>query len=160
MINLNYMIVILKDIYHGREWSEMSRDEMLFVTKVAFIESISESTLQLIISCLVLRSYGIGNDALSLFSQIFSFSTSLISIVVSFGSVSTREKLSCQNMFWPSIDNFRDKNSWKNCVNLKLKKRIKVIFQQPANACTLTFQWPSTWSACSSFPFQESLWEF
>ena len=89
MINLRYMLVILRDIYHGHEWSEMSRDEMFFVTKVAFIESISESTLQLIISCLVLRSYGIGTDALSLFSQIFSFSTSLISIVVSFGSVST-----------------------------------------------------------------------
>ena len=91
MINLKYMLVILRDIYHGREWSEMSRDEMIFVDKVAFIESISESTLQLIISCLVLRSYGIGTDTLSLFSQIFSFSTSLISIVVSFGSVIRNE---------------------------------------------------------------------
>ena len=142
MINLKYMRVILKDIYHGREWSEMSRDEMLFVTKVAFIESISESTLQLIISCLVLRSYGIGTDTFSLSSQIFSFSTSLISIVVSFGSVSTNEIVLPKHTS-TIYDNFRDKNSWKNFVNLKLQKTIKangkIIFLQCANSCTLTF---------------------
>ena len=82
------MITISKDISDGREWSEMPQEEMTFVKKVAFMESISESTLQLIISCLVLRSYGTSSDAYSLAVQIFSFVMSLISIVTSFGSVS------------------------------------------------------------------------
>ena len=86
------MIVILKDIYHGREWSEMPRDDMIFMKKVAFIESISESTLQLILSCLILRSYGTSSDPFSLAVQIFSFVTSLLSIVTSFGSVSTYQE--------------------------------------------------------------------
>ena len=82
------MIMVMKDIYHGREWSEMPKDEMIFMKKVAFVESISESTLQLIVSCLVLRSYGMSTDPFSLTVQITSFVMSFVSIVTCFGSVS------------------------------------------------------------------------
>ena len=87
-ITFNYMMTVLKDIYHGREWSEMPKEDMIFIHKIAFVESISEATLQLILSCLILRSYGISNDAFSMFTQIFSFVTSLLSIVFAFKSVS------------------------------------------------------------------------
>ena len=89
-ITFNYMKTVIKDIYYGRKWSEMPKDDLIFMKKIAFIESISEATLQLILSCLILRSYGISNDGFSMFTQIFSFTTSLLSMVFSFKSVSSQ----------------------------------------------------------------------
>ena len=53
-----------------------------------FMESITESVLQLCLSCLILRAYGISSQLTAMVSQCLSFGSSLLSIVVEFGSVS------------------------------------------------------------------------
>lgn len=74
-------------IYKGKPLPVMSRENKEFVDKVSFMEAITEATAQLILSCLVLRSFGIGTDSFSMCTQTFSMLMSLISIVFAFGNV-------------------------------------------------------------------------
>ena len=80
-------------IYKRQPLPEMSKPDKEFVQKVSFIEAITEATAQLILSCLVLRSYGISSDTYSMVSQIFSMVMSLVSIVFAFGTVSFIRKV-------------------------------------------------------------------
>ena len=84
----NHMKAIISAIFRGQRMPAMSKDEKEFVEKVAFMESITEATAQLILSCLVLRSYGIPPDPFSMTVQILSMVMSLLSIVFAFGNVS------------------------------------------------------------------------
>ena len=87
-LTFKYMLGIIEDIREGKEWREMPEEDQVFIEKIAFMESISEASLQLILSCLLLRSYGIGSDTYSLIVQILSFCSSILTMVISFGSVS------------------------------------------------------------------------
>ena len=84
----NHMKAIVVAIYRGHRIPEMSKEDKEFVQKVAFMEAITEATAQLILSCLVLRSYGINPDPFSMVIQIVSMMMSLLSIVFAFGNVS------------------------------------------------------------------------
>ena len=83
-----HMKALVIAIRNGQRLPMMSKEDNEFVQKVAFMESITESTAQLILSCLVLRSYGISPDTYSMMVQILSMVMSLLSIVFAFGSVS------------------------------------------------------------------------
>ena len=81
------MKVTVIAIYNGKRLPIMSKEDKEFVSKVSFMEAITEATAQLILSCIVLRAFGIGTDTFSMGSQIFSLLMSLISIVFAFGNV-------------------------------------------------------------------------
>ena len=85
----NHMKAIVIAIFRGQRLPVMSKSDKEFVEKVAFMESITEATAQLILSCLVLRSYGIPPDPFSMTVQILSMVMSLLSTVFAFGNVST-----------------------------------------------------------------------
>ena len=67
-------------------------DEPIETTKfnksVAFMEAITESISQLCLSCIILRTYGISDYSFTRLFQFFSFTTSLLSLCVAFGTVS------------------------------------------------------------------------
>ena len=86
-----HMKTIIVAIYRGHRIPEMSEEDKEFVQKVAFMEAITEATAQLILSCLVLRSYGINPDPFSMVIQIVSMVMSLLSIIFAFGNVSKRQ---------------------------------------------------------------------
>lgn len=67
---------------------EMPKEDVDFIKRISFMESITESVLQLCLSCLILRAYGISSQLTAMVSQCLSFGSSLLSIVVEFGSVS------------------------------------------------------------------------
>ena len=83
-----HMKAVAIALYNGQRLPVMSKEDNEFVQKVAFMESITESTAQLILSCLVLRSYGISPDTYSMVVQILTMVMSLLSIVFAFGNVS------------------------------------------------------------------------
>ena len=71
-----------------QQFPEMPHEEFDIMKKIFFMEAITESILQLCLSCLVLRAYGISSDATTMASQILNLTTSLVSVVISFGNVS------------------------------------------------------------------------
>ena len=75
-------------ICNGNDLPELPKEEKIFNEKIKFMEAISESTLQLCLSCIVLRAYGVSPDTGSMVSQVISFVTSLASICTAFASVS------------------------------------------------------------------------
>lgn len=81
------MIEIVKDIYHGRPWTEMSKADRTFLHKVQFMGSVSKETSLLMLQCLILRSYGISPDNYSYYVQVFNIIKSVRSIVFAFRSV-------------------------------------------------------------------------
>ena len=75
-------------IKNGKTLPQESEEELIYAHYVQFIESLTESLLQLCLSLLVLREYGISPNAFNGFMQLSGLLTSLLSVCVSFSKVS------------------------------------------------------------------------
>ena len=59
-----------------------------FAYQIVFLETTSESVLQLCLSCLVIRQFGLSVNSTERFIQVTGLVSSLLSICISFGQVS------------------------------------------------------------------------
>ena len=117
---------------------KMSEEDIDFIKKVSFMESITESILQLCLSCLILRAYGLSSQISAMVSQLLSLTSSLLGVVFAFGSVSTKENESKPYLvIYVSTFLFicRDKknssktmNTWRGITARKLFRRYFVSF--------------------------------
>ena len=74
-------------IWHGEDLPEESDESKHFGHCVRFLESTTESVLQLCLSCLVLNEFGLSTNEYEKFNQLTSLLTSLISICLLFSKV-------------------------------------------------------------------------
>ena len=74
-------------IFKGKELPEESDNDKIYAHHVTFMEAITESIMQLCLSCLVLREYGLSNVATERFGQVSGLFTSLLSICLAFAKV-------------------------------------------------------------------------
>ena len=75
-------------IFKGKKLPDESDDEKIYAHHVTFMEAITESILQLCLSCLVLREYGLSNVTTERFGQVSGLFSSLLSICLAFAKVS------------------------------------------------------------------------
>ena len=75
-------------IINGDKLPEESNTTKTFAYQIVFLETTSESVLQLCLSCLVIRQFGLSIDSNERFNQITGLVSSLMSICISFGQVS------------------------------------------------------------------------
>ena len=73
---------------NGDELPEEPDTTKTFAYEIVFLETMSESVLQLCLSCLVIRQFGLSIDSNERFIQITGLFSSLMSICISFGQVS------------------------------------------------------------------------
>ena len=74
-------------IYKMEELPEESKEDTIFGHQVVFLEALSESILQIGMSCIKLRRYGISTDYFEAFMQMSGLLTSIISICLAFSKV-------------------------------------------------------------------------
>ena len=60
-----------------------------FIRKISFFEATTESIAQFTLGDIIIRTYGVSDDLTTRFFQLFSLASSMLSLVVSFISVST-----------------------------------------------------------------------
>ena len=70
----------IQQIWQGKILPETFKDEDIYAHHITFIEATSESILQLALSCLIIREYGISKNFWERSITISSFVTSLISV--------------------------------------------------------------------------------
>ena len=75
-------------ILNGDELPEEPNATKTFAYQIVFLETTSESVLQLCLSCLVIRQFGLSIDSTERFIQVTGLVSSLLSICISFGQVS------------------------------------------------------------------------
>ena len=75
-------------IMNGDELPEEPDTTKTFAYQIVFLETMSESVLQLCLSCLVIRQFGLSIDSNERFIQITGLFSSLMNICISFGQVS------------------------------------------------------------------------
>ena len=85
-----YIAKILSAIRRRKPLPQMSAEDEVYNKNISFMESISEAIPQLILSSIVLRSYGLSSEPRTLASQIFSISSSFLSLLLAFGLVSLK----------------------------------------------------------------------
>ena len=73
-------------IYKDEELPMESEEHKIFCHQITFMEALSESILQLCLSCLVIREFGL--NPFSAFRQLSSLISSLVSTVLAFSKVS------------------------------------------------------------------------
>ena len=79
---------VVKAIRHRKTLPEMPSRDAIYNKNISFMESISEAIPQLILSSIVLRSYGLSAEPRTLASQVFSIVSSFLSLFLVFGLVS------------------------------------------------------------------------
>jgi hypothetical protein len=72
-------------ILNGDELPEEPTTTKTFAYQIVFLETTSESVLQLCLSCLVIRQFGLSVDSTERFIQVTGLVSSLLSICISFG---------------------------------------------------------------------------
>ena len=75
-------------ILNGDELPEEPNTTKTFAYQIVFLETMSESVLQLCLSCLVIRQFGLSVNSNERFVQITGLVSSLMCICISFGQVS------------------------------------------------------------------------
>ena len=76
-------------IWRGEDIPEESEREKRYAHVVNFFETVTESVLQLCLSCLILREFGLSNAGFQAFNQLSGIFSSLASIVMLFAKVRT-----------------------------------------------------------------------
>jgi hypothetical protein len=82
-------------ILNGDELPEEPTAIKAFSYQIMFLETTSESVLQLCLSCLVIRQFGLSIDSTERFIQVTGLVSSLMSICISFGQVSQPNCYAC-----------------------------------------------------------------
>ena len=72
----------------GQERPELPHEDEMFNKKISFFEAISESLPQFTIGNIIIRIYGISDNMTTKFFQLFSLATSMLSLNISFITVS------------------------------------------------------------------------
>ena len=81
---------VLSAIGKCKKVPEMPPEEETYNKNISFMESITEAIPQLILSTIVLRSYGLSSKPRTLASQILSILSSFLSLLLAFGLVSSK----------------------------------------------------------------------
>ena len=76
-------------IWKGEDLPEESEREKQYAHGVKFFETVTESVLQLCLSCLILREFGLSNAGFQAFNQLSGIFSSLVSIILLFAKVGT-----------------------------------------------------------------------
>ena len=76
-------------IWQGEELPEEPERERRYAHGVKYFETVTESVLQLCLSCLILREFGLSNAGFQAFNQLSGIFSSLLSIVLLFAKVGT-----------------------------------------------------------------------
>ena len=74
-------------IMNGDELPEETNASKIFAYQIVFLETTSESVLQLCLSCLVIRQFGLSFNSTERFIQVTGLFSSMICICISFGQV-------------------------------------------------------------------------
>ena len=82
----------IQAICKGQELPEEPEEEKRYAHCISFFEATTESVLQLSISCLVLREFGLSPDDYDRFNQLSGLCSSLLSIVLLFAKVRTKDE--------------------------------------------------------------------
>ena len=80
-------------IHNGEDQTYESREDKIYSHIISYIEATSESILQLALSCLVIREFGISPDPWEKCVQYVGLITSLISVSLAFAQVKKQLKL-------------------------------------------------------------------
>ena len=75
-------------ILDGEELPEEPNATKTFAYQIVFLETTSESVLQLCLSCLVIRQFGLSYDSSERFNQVTGLMSSLMCICIAFSQVS------------------------------------------------------------------------
>ena len=81
-----------KAITNGQDLPNVDPEHDKFAKKVSFFEVITESLPQLTLSNIIIRIYGVSDDSTTKFFQLFSLASSMLSLMVSFITVSRVNK--------------------------------------------------------------------
>ena len=76
-------------IWRNQELPEETEKEQQYAHAVKFFETVTESVLQLCLSCLILREFGLSKAGFQAFNQLSGIFSSLGSIVLLFAKVGT-----------------------------------------------------------------------
>jgi hypothetical protein len=76
-------------IWRNEELPEETEREQRYAHSVKFFETVTESVLQLCLSCLILREFGLSSAGFQAFNQLSGIFSSLVSIVLLFAKVGT-----------------------------------------------------------------------
>ena len=74
-------------IFRMEELAEESEEDKIFGHQIVFLEALSESILQICMSCVKLRQYGISTNYFEAFMQTSGLLTSIISTCIAFSKV-------------------------------------------------------------------------
>ena len=88
----NHMKRNIRSICKGQEIPEVSEEEKRYGHCISFFEATTESILQLSISCLLLREFGLSPNDFDRFNQLSGLGSSLMSIVLLFSKVRTKDE--------------------------------------------------------------------
>ena len=80
-------------LINGQDLPEVNPEDDKFSKKVSFFEVITESLPQLTLSNIIIRIYGVSDNSTTKFFQLFSLASSMLSLMVSFITVSRVEVL-------------------------------------------------------------------
>ena len=83
-----YLLKCKKAISIGQDLPNVDPEHDKFSKKVSFFEVITESLPQLTLSNIIIRIYGVSDDSTTKFFQLFSLASSMLSLMVSFITVS------------------------------------------------------------------------
>ena len=90
LVNIgNHIMRNVNAIQNGEELPKENEEVRSFSQTVTFLETMSESVLQLCLSCHILKEFGLSGDGDERFNQLASLVTSILSICVSFAEVSS-----------------------------------------------------------------------
>ena len=84
-----HLLKCKKAITNGQDLPSIDPEHDKFSKKVSFFEVITESLPQLTLSNIIIRIYGVSDDSTTKFFQLFSLASSMLSLMVSFITVST-----------------------------------------------------------------------
>ena len=97
-------------IWRGEDLPEEPEREKQYAHGVKFFETVTESVLQLCLSCLIYREFGLSNAGFQAFNQLSGIFSSLLSVVLLFAKVgtistyilTTRHRFGSTNQAFPS----------------------------------------------------------
>ena len=72
----------------GKDLPDLPKEDDKFIKRVTFFEVVTESLPQLTFSNMIIRLYGVSDNPVTKFFQLFSLASSMFSLVISFITVS------------------------------------------------------------------------
>ena len=117
----NNIVQSWKAMLNGQEFPYMQSVEKQFNNNISFVIAVSSSILQFTLGNIIIRTYGLSDDLMAKFFQLFNMATSSFNLIVVISSVRRQTFVFLQQGLNRNLYHFRDNIIW-NHWNIKLWK--------------------------------------